>query len=221
MGADLVIEAVQDDLKVKQKLLSKVSRLTEQATPPIATNSLNLDVDEIFKDVEHKERCLGMRFLYPVYCIPEVEIRVGSETAMKTVEFCVGFLERSGKTAFFRSGINALILDDEQRDFRRQQRKRFLAVNRHLGGRERRSLLTPRLAHAGNFAPVQDDCTLKKESALDGECVICMDKHRGCVLSPCRHLCTCPDCGDMLVQRKDCCPICRRTIVDTVKFFRA
>ena len=54
---------------------------------------------------------------------------------------------------------------------------------------------------------------------LNAECVICMDRQRACILAPCHHLCTCASCGELLVNRKDSCPICRRSITHTVPFY--
>ena len=34
------------------------------------------------------QRCLGMRFLHPVYCIPEVELRPGKFTNLRAIEYC-------------------------------------------------------------------------------------------------------------------------------------
>lgn len=140
-----------------------------------------------------------------------------SETSIDTIDKCLVFLERCGKTAFFRSGPEPLILNENQRLDRRKFRADLYKQNKILSGRGH--FLLPDLAHAGNFAPTQDDSNAKKASALDAECVICMDKARSCILAPCHHLCTCASCGDLLVNRKDSCPICRRSIIQIVPFF--
>ena len=41
------------------------------------------------------------------------------------------------------------------------------------------------------------------------ECIICMDKEKNSVLSPCGHFMTCDLCSRQLTQ----CPICRSSIV--------
>merc|ERR1719397_1389312 len=100
-------------------------------------------------------------------------------------------------------------------------RLRATSVREHrgLGGRPVTHL--PMLAHRGNFAPSQDDETkFSGRVSVEKECIICMDAERACLLSPCHHLATCQDCGDMLVQRADCCPVCRTDITDVVHFFR-
>ena len=69
------------------------------------------------------------------------------------------FLERCGKTGFFRSGLEPLILDEGQRSQRRKKRMEEFSKNRDLSGRG--IFLVPHLAHSGNFAPPQDDATSK------------------------------------------------------------
>ena len=66
-------------------------------------------------------------------------------------------IEKCGKTAFFRSGPEPLILNDEQRFERRKHRAEFFKQNRIISSRGH--VLMPNLAHSGNFAPVQDDFT--------------------------------------------------------------
>ncbi len=67
------------------------------------------------------------------------------------------FLSRQGKTGFFRSGSVPLVLTEDARTARVRLRKVALTVNSALAGREQRALVMPELAHAGNFAPHQDD----------------------------------------------------------------
>lgn len=55
----------------------------------------------------------------------------------------------------------------------------------------------------------------------DRECVICMDNPRDCVLHPCHHLCTCINCGRLLLKRSDFCPICRRTITNAFRVYHS
>jgi len=75
------------------------------------------------------------------------------------VKLGLNFLERCGKTGFFRSGPEPLILDEAQRVQRRKRRIEEFVKNRDLSGRG--VFLLPHLAHSGNFAPPQDDTTSK------------------------------------------------------------
>jgi hypothetical protein len=34
------------------------------------------------------QRCIGLRFLFPVYCIPETELTKGKHTSLATIDYC-------------------------------------------------------------------------------------------------------------------------------------
>lgn len=48
-------------------------------------------------------------------------------------------------------------------------------------------------------------------SAAPEECVICLSEVRDTVLVPCRHLCVCHHCAQVLRYQSNKCPICRAT----------
>ena len=56
----------------------------------------------------------------------------------------------------------------------------------------------------------------KVEAESTDKCVICLDKPFTHALRPCGHLIACTDCAKKLPKE---CPICRRTISDTLKIF--
>ena len=56
----------------------------------------------------------------------------------------------------------------------------------------------------------------KVETEPIGKCVICLDKPFTHAVRPCGHLIACTDCAEKLPNE---CPICRRTISDTLRIF--
>ena len=42
------------------------------------------------------------------------------------------------------------------------------------------------------------------------ECVICLTDSKDTIVLPCRHMCLCHECGEVLRQRDSKCPICRQ-----------
>ena len=58
--------------------------------------------------------------------------------------------------------------------------------------------------------------TEKVETELIGNCVFCLDKPLTHAVRPCGHLIACTDCVKKLPKE---CPICRRTISDTLRIF--
>ena len=95
-GCDLVIEAVFEDLGVKQEL---VQRLEEVVGPEaiIATNTSALSVTEIASAAERPERVVGMHFFNPVALMPLVEIVRAERTNDDVVDAAFALAEQVGK----------------------------------------------------------------------------------------------------------------------------
>jgi 3-hydroxybutyryl-CoA dehydrogenase len=96
-GADLVIEAVIEDLSAKQRLLADV----ERRAPPtalLATNTSSLSVGQIAAALKQPGRLLGMHFFNPVHLMKLVEV-VTHETraSSEPVERAVAFARQLGK----------------------------------------------------------------------------------------------------------------------------
>jgi 3-hydroxyacyl-CoA dehydrogenase/enoyl-CoA hydratase/carnithine racemase len=83
-GCDLVIEAVFEDLDVKQQVFAEL----EQVVRPdcvLATNTSSLSVSEMAAELEHAERVAGMHFFNPVALMPLVELIRGERTDDETL----------------------------------------------------------------------------------------------------------------------------------------
>jgi 3-hydroxyacyl-CoA dehydrogenase len=69
--AQIIIECVAEDYDVKSILFEKMSLLCP-IDCILVTSTLRFDIAKLAEKIKHKERFLGLRFLYPVYCISEV-----------------------------------------------------------------------------------------------------------------------------------------------------
>ncbi|XP_062578079.1 3-hydroxybutyryl-CoA dehydrogenase-like isoform X2 [Saccostrea cucullata] len=212
--AEFIFEAVKEDLEIKKDLLERVSHICK-SDAIIGSNTLRLNIDDVMSGVLNKERSLGLRFLYPVYYIPEVEINPASFTAQKSIQKVRVMLERMGKTLFFRSGNHPLILSEEQREERKALRVEQLLNSSGIPCMFEKKI--PVLSHDGNVAPVKEN--RRESTTVDTECGICMNKARDCLLCPCHHMITCYECSKMLHNRRDGCPICRKDITEVIRFY--
>ncbi|GAB1609757.1 uncharacterized protein LOC115216963 [Argonauta hians] len=216
--ADFIIEAVCDDLEVKQNLFQSISQMCKPDAV-IATNSLKFHISDIAKTASKKEQMIGLRFLFPVYYIPEVEITLSQQTSPETIEKGRKFLEKMGKTLFFRSGGEPLILKEEEREMRKQLR--LEQIKNSFGMTHFFKKVVPKLGHDGNENMSQEGAQGMPCHSGEQDCAICMASPRDCLLCPCHHLVTCYTCSSMLLSKQDGCPICRKDITEIVKVYHS
>ena len=95
--ADLVIEAVFEDLAVKRTVVAELEgALTDRAL--IATNTSTIPITDIAAGARHPGRILGMHFFSPVDRMPLLEIIPGAATSPDAIATAVQFGRRMGKT---------------------------------------------------------------------------------------------------------------------------
>jgi 3-hydroxyacyl-CoA dehydrogenase/enoyl-CoA hydratase/carnithine racemase len=89
--ADLVVEAVFEDLGVKKQVFAELEKIVSPETV-LATNTSSLSVTAMAEDLEHPERVVGMHFFNPVSVMPLVEVVRAEHTddATLATAFAVG-----------------------------------------------------------------------------------------------------------------------------------
>lgn len=95
--ADLVIEAVPENLELKRRIWSEASQLAK-GDAILATNTSSLSINELSEAVSGPERFLGMHFFNPPTRMRLVEVIPGERTTPRIVEAVVDVAERMGKT---------------------------------------------------------------------------------------------------------------------------
>ena len=95
--ADLVIEAVFEDLNVKRKVLAEVESVV-RPDAIFATNTSTIPIRQIAEQARRPERVLGMHFFSPVERMPLLEVIPTAATAADTLITAVRFGRRMGKT---------------------------------------------------------------------------------------------------------------------------
>jgi 3-hydroxyacyl-CoA dehydrogenase/enoyl-CoA hydratase/3-hydroxybutyryl-CoA epimerase len=95
--ADLVIEAVFEELEVKRQVLAELeAELRPEAI--IATNTSTIPIHQISARARHPGRVLGMHFFSPVERMPLLEVIPTEATTPDTIVTAVRFGRRMGKT---------------------------------------------------------------------------------------------------------------------------
>ena len=96
-GAQIVIEAVFEDLAVKRQVMADLEAAVP-ATTILATNTSTIPIHDIAAETQHPERILGMHFFSPVEKMPLLEIIPTGLTSADTIVTAVQFGRRLGKT---------------------------------------------------------------------------------------------------------------------------
>lgn len=89
--ADLVIEAVFEDIKVKEQVYNELCQVVSDDCI-IASNTSSIPLDSMSSFVTHPERFAGLHFFSPVWLMQLVEIVRGSATGQDTVDNLLSFV---------------------------------------------------------------------------------------------------------------------------------
>lgn len=95
--ADLVIEAVFEDLSVKTELFRNLDTIV-RPDAILASNTSSISISALAATVSRPERFAGMHFFNPVPVLPLVEIVKGLQTADATVDAVTRFAIAIGKS---------------------------------------------------------------------------------------------------------------------------
>jgi len=94
--ADIIIEAIVEDLAIKQRLFADL----ERAAPPgalLASNTSSLSIGQIAAAMTQPARLVGMHFFNPVHIMKLVEVVTHGRESGPAVERAVEFARRLGK----------------------------------------------------------------------------------------------------------------------------
>lgn len=94
--ADIIIEAVSEDMNLKKELFKKINEITHENTI-IASNTSGLSITEIASVINNPSRVMGMHFFNPVPVMKLVELIRGVESSNETYEKIKEFVESLGK----------------------------------------------------------------------------------------------------------------------------
>jgi len=94
--ADLVIEAVFEDMDVKKEIYNKLDNITGEDVV-VATNTSSLPIVEIAVSTRRADKIVGMHFFNPAPLMKLVEIIKTLTTSQETVQFAYDFALALGK----------------------------------------------------------------------------------------------------------------------------
>lgn len=95
--AQLVIEAVPEDLRMKQELFARLGDVCRPATV-LASNTSSISIASLGMASKRADRVVGIHFMNPVPVMRLVEIVRGVETSEPTLNLALDFARHVGKT---------------------------------------------------------------------------------------------------------------------------
>ncbi len=95
--ADYVVEAVLEDLTLKQKLFVEIERHVRPDTV-LTSNTSVIPITKIMEDLQRRERALGTHWWNPPFLVPLVEVIETPWTTPETVAFTMTLHAEAGKT---------------------------------------------------------------------------------------------------------------------------
>jgi len=93
----VVIEAVFEDLKLKQDLFAELDEICEKSVI-LASNTSSLSISQIASKSKHQERIIGIHFFNPAPVMKLIELIRGKNTSEKVIRLSKEFSESLGKT---------------------------------------------------------------------------------------------------------------------------
>jgi 3-hydroxyacyl-CoA dehydrogenase len=108
--ADFVIEAVFEDLAVKQAVFAELEKHVGPETV-LATNTSSLSVTEMAAQLEHPERVVGFHFFNPVAVLPLLEIVKGAKTGDVTLATAFALARNLGKSSVLVADAPAFVVN--------------------------------------------------------------------------------------------------------------
>ncbi|MEY3972641.1 MAG: hypothetical protein RLY84_1034, partial [Actinomycetota bacterium] len=107
---DWVIEAVFEELKIKQEVFSKLEQYVS-AECILATNTSSLSVDVMATSLKHPERLVGFHFFNPVAVMPLVEVVRANKSSDEAVATAMEVAKNLKKTAVITSDSAGFVVN--------------------------------------------------------------------------------------------------------------
>ncbi|PWC10165.1 fatty acid oxidation complex subunit alpha FadJ [Brenneria roseae subsp. americana] len=95
---DIVIEAVFEELSLKQKMVAEIEQHAAPHTV-FASNTSSLPIHQIAAQAHRPQQVIGLHYFSPVEKMPLVEVIPHAQTSAETIATTVSLAKKQGKTA--------------------------------------------------------------------------------------------------------------------------
>ncbi|MBN3801923.1 3-hydroxyacyl-CoA dehydrogenase [Paraburkholderia sp. Ac-20336] len=92
----LVIEAVPEEIEIKQQIFARLERLTKHDTP-LCSNSSAIPISKIGEGLKTRYRMLGTHYFMPAHLVPAVEVVCSTHTDVAVADRVAEYLKSVSK----------------------------------------------------------------------------------------------------------------------------
>ena len=114
--SELIIEAIIEDLNIKNEIFSKVEKLVSKECI-ISSNTSSLSITALASSLKENHRFIGLHFFNPANLMPLVEVIPAIQTSEKTLKKSKDFLENIGKVVVSVKDTPGFIVNRVARPF--------------------------------------------------------------------------------------------------------
>jgi 3-hydroxybutyryl-CoA dehydrogenase len=115
-GSGLVIEAIIENLEIKQKIFADIEKLVDNGCI-IASNTSSLSIASIASSCEKSERVIGIHFFNPAPLMPLVEIIPAVQTSSESLKNAKSIIDSWGKVTVIAKDTPGFIVNRVARPF--------------------------------------------------------------------------------------------------------
>lgn len=108
--AQLVVEAIPEDLAVKQQLFTQLDRVCPRDTV-LASNTSSISITKLGAASGRPDRVVGLHFMNPAPVMRLVEVVRGLETSEHTINLALDLVRRLGKTPVVCKDVPGFIVN--------------------------------------------------------------------------------------------------------------
>lgn len=108
--AQLVIEAIPEDLALKEELFSELNRICQPETV-LASNTSSISITKLGAACGRPDRVVGLHFMNPAPVMRLVEVVRGLETSEQTMSLTLDLAQRLGKTPVVVKDVPGFIVN--------------------------------------------------------------------------------------------------------------
>jgi len=116
LTVDLVIEAIVEDLAIKQELFKQLEK-NLKSDIILCTNTSSISVTKIAACLKYPQRVLGLHFFNPAHIMKLVEVVSGAQTNEEIKSLVINFIQKLNKTSVLAKDSPGFIVNRVARHF--------------------------------------------------------------------------------------------------------